>query len=64
MGDVNLCLTKEQSMPVQTGEHMPLLTGYVGEMLYVDLVSMLETMRGNIYMLMAEDSFSQYCQGI
>ena len=28
----------------------------------MDLVSMLETIRGNRYMLMAADSFSQYCQ--
>ena len=40
------CLTKEQSMPVRTSEHMPLLTRYV-EKLYSDLVSMLETIRGN-----------------
>ena len=40
---------------------MPSLTGYVGEKLYGDLISMSETMRGNRYMLMAEDCFSQYC---
>ena len=40
---------------------MPLLRGFVGEKLYVDLVSMLETIRGNRYMLMAEDSFSRNC---
>ena len=32
------------------------------EKLYVDLVSMLETIRGNKYMLTAEDSFNRYCQ--
>ena len=41
---------------------MPLLAGYVGEKLYVDLVTMSETIRGNRYMLMAEDSFSLYCR--
>ena len=56
------CLTKEQSMPVWTGEHVPSLTGYEGEKLYVDLVSLLETMRGNRYMLTAEDRFKLYCQ--
>ena len=56
------CLRKEQSMPVQTGEYVPSLTGYVGEKLYVDLVSMSETIRGNRYILMAEDSFSRYCR--
>ena len=33
-------LTKEWSMPVRIGEHVPSLTGYVGEKMYVDLVSM------------------------
>ena len=40
------CLTKQRSMPVRTGENVPSLTGYVGEKLYIDLVSMLETLRG------------------
>ena len=47
-------------MPVRTGEHVPSLTGYVGEKLYIDLVSMSDTMKGNGYLLMAEDSFSRY----
>ena len=59
-GRCDTCLTTEQSMPVQTGEHVPSLTGYVGEKLYLDLVSMSKTMRGNRYMLRAEDSFSRY----
>ena len=41
------CLTKERSMPVRTGEHLPSLTGYVEEKLYMDIVSMWETIRGN-----------------
>ena len=48
-------------MPVWTGKHVPSITGYVGEKLYVDLVSMSETTRGNRYMLRVEDNFSQYC---
>ena len=60
-GVCNTCLTKELSMPVQMGEHMPSFTGYVGEKLYADLVLMSETIRGNRYMLTAEDSFSRYC---
>ena len=48
-------------MPVRTGEHVPSLTGYVGEKLYIDLVSMLDTVRGNRYLLMAEDNLSIYC---
>ena len=40
---------------------MPSLTGYVGEKLYIDLVSMSDTVRGNRYLLMEEDSFTMYC---
>ena len=46
---------------MRTGVDVPSLAGYVGEKLYVDLVSMSETIRGNKYMLTAEDSFSRYC---
>ena len=49
-------------MPVRTGEHVPSLTGYVEEKLYVDLVSMSDIVRGNRYLLRAEDSFSRYCR--
>ena len=56
------CLTKERSIPVIAGEYVPLLTGYVGEKLYVVLVSMSETIRGNYHMLTAEDSFCRYCR--
>ena len=61
-GGCDTCIVKEQSMPVRTGEHVPFLTGYVGEKLYVDLVSLSDTVRGNRYLLMAEDSFSRYCR--
>ena len=42
-GGCDTCIAKEQSMPVRTGVHMPSLTGYVGEKLYIDLVSMSDT---------------------
>ena len=61
-GGCDTRLTKEQSIPVRTGEHLPTLTEYVKEKLYIDLVSMSNTMRGNQYLLMADDSFSRYCQ--
>ena len=41
------CLTKERSLPARTKVHVPLLAGYVAKKLYVDLVYMLETIRGN-----------------
>ena len=58
----DICILKERSMPVWVGEHVPSLTGYVGEKLYIDLVSMSDTVRGNRYLLTAEDSFSWYCR--
>ena len=61
-GGCDTCLTKEQSMPVRAREHVPSLTGYVGEKLYVDLVSMSKTIRGNRNILTTEDSFSRYCR--
>ena len=45
------CLVMKRSMPARTGIHMPSLTGYVGEKLYIDLVSMSDTLRGNQYLL-------------
>ena len=41
------CIVKERSVPVRSGIHQPSLTGYVGEKLYIDLVSMSDTVRGN-----------------
>ena len=46
-GKCDTCLTKERSMPVGTGEHGPSLEGYVGEKLYIDLVSISDPVRGN-----------------
>ena len=47
-------------MPVRTGAHMPSLTGYVGEKLYIDLVSLSDTVQGNRYLITEEDGFSRY----
>ena len=46
-GGCDTCKVKERSMPVRTKEHVPSLMGYVGEKLFVDLVSMSDTLRGN-----------------
>ena len=43
----DICILKERSVPARSGIHQPSLTGYVGEKLYIDLVSMLDTVRGN-----------------
>ena len=39
-------------------EHVPSLTGYVGGKLCIELVAMSDTVRGNGYLLTAENSFS------
>ena len=61
-GGCDTCLTTERSMPVQTGEHVPSLTGYVGEKLYLDLVPMSKTIRRNRYMPTEEHRFTNYCR--
>ena len=38
-GGCDTCLTKLKCMPVRIGEHVPSLTGYIREKLYIDLVS-------------------------
>ena len=57
----DMCIVKELSVPSRVGEHVPSLTGYVREKLYIDLVAMSDTVRGNLFLLTAEDSFSRYC---
>ena len=61
-GGCDTCIVKEWSMPVRIGVHMPSLTEYLGEKLYIDLVFKSDTVRGNGYLLSAEDSFSRYCR--
>ena len=59
----DICIVKEWSVSVRVGEHVPFLTRYVGEELYIDLVSISDNARGNCYLLTAEDScvcFSMY----
>ena len=34
----DVCIVKERSVPARVGEHVPSLTGYVGEKLYIHLV--------------------------
>ena len=35
-GGCDTCTVKERSMPVRTGVHIPSLTGYIGEKLYLE----------------------------
>ena len=62
MEDVIYLHSQETGYAVRTSAHMLSLTGYVGEKLYIDLVSMSDTVQGNRYLLKAEDGFSRYCR--
>ena len=48
-------------MPARAGVNVPSLAGYVGEKMYMDLVSMSDKIRANRYLLTAKDSFCRYC---
>ena len=51
----NTCLVKERSIQAKRGPHMPSTVGNVGETLFIDLVSMSETVRKNRYLLTVQD---------
>ena len=56
----DVCLAKERSIKVKTGPHVPCVVGNVGEKLFIDLVSMSETVRKNHYMLTVQDGFTRF----
>ena len=56
----NTCLAKERSIQAKRGPHMPNTVGNVGEKVFIDLVSMSETVRKNRYMLSVLDGFTRF----
>ena len=56
MDQCNTCLAKERSIQAKTGPHVPSTVGNVGEKIFIDLVSMPETVRKN-HMLTVQDGF-------
>ena len=44
----DICLAKERSVKVKTGPHVPSVVGNVGEKIFIDLVSMSETVRKKV----------------
>ena len=56
----NTCLAKERSIQAKRGPHVPSTMGNVGEKVFVDLVSMSETMRKNCYMLTVQYGFTRF----
>ena len=56
----NTCLAKERSIQAKRGPHVPSTVGNVGEKVFIDLVSMSETMRKNHYLLTVQDGFTRF----
>ena len=60
MDRCNTCLAKERSIQAKRGPHVPTTVGNVGEKVFIDLVSMLETVRKNCYLLTVQDGFTRF----
>ena len=59
------CLTKIQRAKIRDATHQPRRTGYVGEMLFVDLVGPMPVGHDqNKYILTIEDAYSRYAMAI
>ena len=56
----DICLETERSIKVKTGPHVPSTVGNVGEKIFIDLVSMSETVRKNHYLLTVQDGFTRF----
>ena len=56
----DVCLTKERSIKNKMGPHVPSTVGNVGEKVFIDLVSMSETVRKNRYLLTVQDGFTRF----
>ena len=54
------CIVKECSVKQRVGIHVPSMVGNVGEKMFIDLVSMSETVRGNCYLLTVQNGFSHF----
>ena len=56
----DVCLTKERSIKAKMGPHVPSTVEYVGEKLFIDLVTLSETVRKNHYLLTVQDWFTLF----
>ena len=54
------CLAKERCIKAKRGPHMPSTVGNVREKVFIDLVSMSETVRKNRYLLTVQDGFTRF----
>ena len=59
------CLAKIQRVKVRDATHQPRKTGYVGELLFVDLIGPMPTTRDqHKYVLTMEDAYSRYVMAV
>ena len=56
----NIFLAKEKIIQNKRGPYVPSTVGNVGEKVFIDLVSMSETVRKNHYMLTVQDGFTRF----
>jgi len=55
----DICITKERSIKPKMGRQVPSTVGKVGEKVFIDLVSLSETVRKNYhYLLTLQDGFA------
>ena len=60
VNNCNVCLTKERSVKNKMGPHVPSTVGNVGEKVFIDLVTLSETVRKNRYLLTVQDGFTRF----
>ena len=65
VGMCGVCLAKVQKPDAREVKHCPLVKGYLGEMLYVDLVGPLPRTKTDLrYILTIEDAFTKYVHAV
>ena len=56
----DICLAKERIVKAKTGPYVPSTVGNVGEKIFINLVSMSETVRKNCYLLTVQDGYTRF----
>ena len=56
----DICLTNERSIKFKMGPHVPSTNGNIEEKVFIDLVTLSETLRNNRYLLSVQDGFTRF----
>ena len=56
----DICLSKERSIKSKMGPHEPSTVGSIVEKVFIDLVTLSETVRKNHYLLTVQDGFTKF----